>query len=221
MSQIDDRMDFQIAENALRNAYPNYNPKMFALTKSSLIFEQAIIAGQTTYTFPILQVDTSLGIFNTEKRLKYQDSFVATKMAYLICNPGSAVNAAFIPDTYPSPFIYGANAVAMQALYNGTIKYTINNDVIMYNWDLLKHYYSPETQQTAALGAGSPIDQKRLIVDAFDALQPTITLIGTNDNVLQVVLDAAPATFNAFARLRIMLRGVNAQNSTVFVQPQR
>lgn len=218
MTPMDARMNFQIAREALKRAYPKIDTSQFVLTMSTLIFEQALVAGQTIYTFPVLQNDNALGaIFNTETRLKLQDSLVIFDLSYTICNPGSAVNTAFVPDTFPNPFTYGVNAVPMNALYQGNLKFTINNEVVLYNWDLERHYYAPETQATAAPGAASPIDQKRLAVDSYYPFEPTVTLVGTNDNVLQVLLKAAPATFNAFSRLRITVRGVNAQNSTVLV----
>lgn len=214
---IEARMVFENAQAAIQKAFPEQAnaANKFKLTMSDLRFEQAIAAGQTLYTFPVLQTDTSLGIFNTELRLKLQDSFVISQFAYYIGNPGSATNTAWVPDTYPNPFTYGANATPMNALYNGNVKFTINNDVVMYNWHLMRHYYAPETQATAAPAAGSPIDQKRLGVDGFYPMEPTITLIGQKDNLLQVFLNAAPASFNAFARMILWVRGVNAQNSTV------
>lgn len=218
MTALESRMNFQIAREALKKAYPKIDTTQFVLTQSTLVLEQALVAGQREYLFPILETQNALGSFNTEIRVKYQDSFIATQMAYNICNPTSAINTAFIPDTYPNPFTYGANAAAMQSLYNGSIKMTINNEVILYNWDLMKHYVSPQTQATAAPGAASPIDQKRMTMDCFEPIEPTITMVGTNDNQLQVILNGAPASFNAFTRLRITLRGVNAQNSTVFVR---
>lgn len=214
---IEARMVYENAQAAVNKAFPDqaHAAQKFKLTMSDLRFEQAIVAGQTLYTFPILQSDTSLGIFNTETRLKLQDSFVISQMGYFIGLPTGATDTAWEPDTYPNPFKYGANATPMKSLYNGNIKLTINNDVVIYNWHLSRHLYQPETQQTAAAGAGSPIDQKRLGVDGFYPVEPTITLIGSKDNLLQVFLNAAPASFSANARLIVWVRGVNAQNSTV------
>jgi hypothetical protein len=214
---IEARMVYDNARDAINRAYPEIPNAAgrFKLTMSDLRFEQAVVAGQTLYTFPILQTDTSLGIFNTELRLKLQDTFVISQIAYFIGLPTSATDTAWEPDTFPNPFRYGANAVAMKSLYNGNIKLTINNDVVIYNWHLMRHWYSPETQQTAAAGAGSPIDQKRLSVDSFTPMEPTISLIGSKDNLLQIFLNAAPATFSANTRMIVWVRGVNAQNSTV------
>ncbi|MES3018586.1 MAG: hypothetical protein V4721_12435 [Bacteroidota bacterium] len=214
---IEARMVYDNAKDAINRAFPEIPnaANRFKLTMSDLRFEQAVVAGQTLYTFPILQTDTSLGIFNTELRLKLQDSFVISQIAYYIGLPASGTDTAWEPDTYPNPFRYGANAVPMKSLYNGNIKLTINNDVTIYNWHLMRHWYSPETQQTAAAAAGSPIDQKRLCVDSFTPMEPTITLIGSKDNLLQIFLNAAPASFSAGTRMIIWVRGVNAQNSTV------
>jgi hypothetical protein len=163
----------------------------------------------------VLTFDTQVNSpFNTEIRLKQQDTFIVSHMAYYIGLPASAADTAWLPLTYESPFLSGANAIPMRSLYNGDIKITIGNYVYVYNWDLLRHYYAPQTQQTAALGAGSPTDQKRLIEDSFVPVEPTVALLGTEDNLIQVNLDAAPASFNANARIGIMFRGVNAQNST-------
>lgn len=213
---IEARMVYDNAREAINRAYPEIPNAgaRFKLTMSDLRLEQAVVAGQTLYTFPVLQTDTSLGIFNTELRLKLQDSFVISQLAYYIGLPSGAADTAWEPDTYPNPFKYGANAVPMKSLYNGNLKMTINNDVVVYNWHLMRHWYTPETQQTAAAGAGSPLDQKRLAVDGFSPMEPTITLIGSKDNLLQVFLNAAPATFSANARMIVWLRGVNAQNST-------
>lgn len=214
-NSIEQRMIFENAKLALNEAFgdPNAAAK-FKLTLSSLRLEQALVAGQTLYTFPVLTNDTALGIFNTEVRLKQQDSFVVAYAGYYIGLPSGATDTAWEFDTYPNPFKYGANAVPMKSLYNGQMIWTINNDKLVYNWRLSQHWMSPQTQQTAAAGAGSPIDEKALSVDGMVAMQPTITLIGTKDNLIQVQLAAAPASFSANSRLIIQLDGVNAQNST-------
>ncbi len=215
MNSMDARMIFDNARQTITAAYGAGAVKKFVLTMSTLRLEQALVAGQTLYSFPVLTFDTQVAApFNTEIRLKQQDTFIISHMAYYIGLPASAVDTAWIPLTYESPALTGANAIPMRALYNGDIKITIGNYVYVYNWDLLRHYYAPQTQQTAALGAGSPTDQKRLIEDSFVPVEPTVALLGTEDNLIQVNLDAAPATFNANARIGIMFRGVNAQNST-------
>lgn len=214
MNSMDARMVFDIAKQTITKTYGAGAVSKFVLTMSTLRLEQALVAGNTLYTFPILTNDNTGGNFNTEIRLKLQDTFIVSHMAYFIGLPSSSTDTAWVPLTYESPFLTGANAIPMRSLWNGDIKITIGNYVYVYNWDLHRHYYAPQTQQTAALGAGSPTDQKRLLEDAFCPVEPTVAFMGTEDNLIQVNLDAAPASFNANARLVLMFRGVNAQNST-------
>lgn len=215
MNSMDARMIFDNARNTITNVYGAQAVSKFVLTMSTLRLEQALVAGQTLYTFPVLTYDTQVAApFNTEIRLKQQDTFIVSHMCYYLALPTGATDTAWIPLTYESPALTAANAIPMRSLWNGDIKITIGNYTYVYNWDLLRHYYAPQTQQTAALGAGSPTDQKRLIDDSFVPVEPTVALLGTEDNLIQVNLDAAPASFNANARIGIMFRGVNAQNST-------
>jgi hypothetical protein len=215
MNTMDARLAYDSAANSIIKSYGAGALKKFYLTMSTLRLEQAIVAGQTLYTFPVLTFDTQVANpFPTEIRLKQQDTFFIAEMMYYLALPTGAADTAFIPLTYESPALTGANAVPMRSLWSGDMLMTIGNYKYMYNWDLLRHYYAPQTQQTAALGAGSPADQRRLSEDGFYPVQPMITLSGTEDNLIQINLDAAPATFTANARLGIMFRGVNAQNST-------
>jgi len=214
MNSMDARMVFDNARSVIARAYGPTAVEKFVLTMSTLRLEQALVAGQNLYSFPVLNQDTVGGVFPTEKRLKQQDSFFISHIQYFLGLPSGANDTAWLPLTYESPFLSGVSAGALRALWNGSLTMTLANYKYVYNWDLLKHYYAPETQQTAALGAGSPVDQKRLIEDGFSALEPMVTLMGTEDNLIQVQLDAPPATFPANARIGLLLRGVNAQNST-------
>lgn len=215
LQSMDARMIFDNARQTIMRAYDAEAVKKFVLTMSTLRLEQALVAGQTQYTFPVLTYDTQVAPpFNTEIRLKQQDTFIVSHMFYYLALPASTADTAWIPLTYESPFLSSPNGTALKSLWNGDIKITIANYVYVYNWDLLRHYYAPQTQQTAAIGSGSPTDQKRLSDDGFEPVEPTVALLGTEDNLIQVNLDAAPAAFPANARIGIMFRGVNAQNST-------
>lgn len=215
MNSMDARMVFDNAQNTIIKTYGSGAVKKFVLTMSTLRLEQPLIAGSTLYTFPVLTFDNQTSpAFNTEIRLKQQDTFIVSHMFYYLLLPTGATDTAVVPLTYESPALTGANAIPMRALWSGDIRITIGNYVYVYNWDLHRHYYAPQTQQTAALGAGSPTDQKRLVEDGFCPVEPTVALMGTEDNLIQVNLDAAPASFTANARIGIMFRGVNAQNST-------
>lgn len=225
MNTIAARMVFENAKRAIDQAFPVDPSKPYRepasqlckLTQSYLRLEQALATNRSEYNFPVLVNQTQQGIFATEQRLNQQDSFVISEVGIFLGLPAtsSTSDTAFVPDTYPNPFKYAAAADPMQAIYSGLLKITVNNDVLMTAWDVARHYYAPETQQTAAAGAGSPLDQKRVAVDGFYPMEPNIVLIGSKNNQIQIVLPQPPASVAANSRLIIMLRGVLAQNSTV------
>lgn len=215
-SSMDARMIFENARATIARVYNSAEAvKKFVLTMSDLILEQPLVAGVTTYTFPVLTFDTQVAPpLNTEIRLKQQDTFIVSRVAYYVAFPSGTTDTAWLPCTYESPFLSGANAIPIRSLWQGDLQITIANYKYVYNWSLRKHYYAPITQQTAALGAASPTDQKRLLEDAFCPVEPTVAFMGTEDNLVQINLDAAPASFPANARIGLWFEGVNAQNST-------
>lgn len=217
MNSIAARMVFDNAKVAIRNAFPN-NPSIVEqvkLTQGVLRFSQALNNNSTLYQFPILVNETQLGIFNTEIRLNLQDSFVVSTLGIFVSTPSSGVDTAYRLMTYPNTIAFGANAGPLYGLYNGSLKLTVNNNVYIPQWDVFRHLYQPENQQTAALGAGSPGDQINGCFDAFYPVEPNVVFIGSKNNVLQIQLPAALSSVQANSRVEIVVRGVLAQNSTV------
>jgi hypothetical protein len=157
------------------------------------------------------------GIFNNEQRLNLQDTFVVSQMGIFVSAPASAVDVAYRLCTYPNQVLFGAaNAAALRALYNaGQIKITVNNIVYTPTWDVFRHLYQPETQETAALGAGSPDDQQAGKYDGFYPMEPNFNLIGSKNNVIQLQMPIGLTAILANSRIEIIFRGVLAQNSTV------
>jgi hypothetical protein len=187
----------------------------FRLTQQTLRLEQPLTTS-TLYTFPILNniQNQSSGQFNTEIRLPQQDTFVPTHIGIFLGLPGSTSDTTFLPKTYPNPFIF-TNATQMQAIYSGVLKIMVNNVQYTNNWDLYRHWKTNQTQQTAALGAGSPEDQWDGSEDGWYPMQPFVMMIGSQNLVINIQLPAAPTAVDANSRLILMMRGVNAQNSTV------
>lgn len=219
MNGIEARMAYENSVRALCKAFKLQTAdellSVVKLTQGSLRFEQLLVAGQTLYTFPILDNQTVFS--NLEDRLTLQDSFVINSVFVGTGAPSSATDNTFVPDTYPNTQKYGANAVPLQAWWNaGNLQIAVNNDIITPKWDLWRHFNNPETQQTAALGAGSPGDQARGAFDGWYPMEPNVVMIGQKNTTLQVILKGAGlASVQAFSRGIIMVRGYLAQNSTV------
>lgn len=219
MTGIEARMAY---ENSVRAMVKAFNVSsadellaVIKLTQGSLRFEQPLVAGQTLYTFPTL--DNQAIFSNLEDRLKLQDSFVVNSIFVGTGAPSSATDNTFLPDTYANPVKYGAAGPNLQAWWDaGNLQITVNNDIITPKWDLYRHYNANQTQQTAALGAGSPMDQERGAFDGWYPVEPNVVMIGQKDTQIQVMLKGAGlATVLANSRGIIMVRGYLAQNSTV------
>lgn len=217
MNGMEARMVFENSKRALENAFPGQDIlRKVILTQGSLRFEQPLVAGQTLYTFPIL--DNQQLFSNLEDRLKLQDSFVISSIFVGTAAPASATDNTFLVDTYPNFVKYGAaNALALQTFWNaGNLQLTVNNRIVTPKWDIQRHYNTNETQQTAALGAASPNDQTRGSFDGWYPMEPNVVMIGQKDTQLQIILKGAGITqVLANSRAVIMVRGVLAQNSTV------
>lgn len=217
MNSIDARMVFENSKAALVKAFGG-NARILEvvkLTQGTLRFEQPLVAGQTVLNFPVL--DNQNIFSNTEDRLLLQDSFIISAIKIATAAPASATDNTFLLDSYPNPVKYGVNAAPLGAFWNATnLQIAVNNDIILPKWDVFRHFNAPETQQTAALGAGSPSDQDRGSFDGWYPVEPNIVLIGSKNTTLQILFKGnGLSTVLANSRAVIMVRGVLAQNSTI------
>jgi hypothetical protein len=190
------------------------------LSQSEVRLEVQLTAAANIFVFGVTpnQANTTGVVFNTEQRLQLQDSLCVNEYAILVGNPSSAIDTAWQIKSYGSqPTFAAASANALNSTFYSNGKFVIkaNNDVIMPYRGLFNHWYRPQTQQTAAFGAGSPEDQIRGAEDAFITDEPNIVLIGSKNYVPQIELPAALASVDAFERAIVIFRGILAQNSTV------
>jgi len=187
------------------------------LTQSFLRVENQLLVAVTNYVFPFLntQPNPTAGIiFNTEKRLVQQDSFVAASWGVFLSNPASNTDATAPLHSFPNPFLFGAApAAAAETIYNSVFSLTVNNNVILPSWDAYRHRAVLQTQQIAV--APSSIDQSEGDSTGFYPVEPNLVIIGSKNSVLQLQLPAALAAVTAFERISVILRGVLAQNSTI------
>lgn len=190
------------------------------LTQGEIRVEVQLNATNNIFTFGVTpnQANTNNVVFNTEKRLPLQDSICATEMQILICKPASQISTAHQLRSYGNPIDFTAAAAAAinSTFYShGNFTMKVNNDVIVPYRGLNNWFYKPQTQQTAALGAGSPDDQYRGVEDASCTTEPNIVLIGSKNNIPQIELPTNMATVDEFTRAVIIFKGPYAQNSTV------
>lgn len=185
--------------------------------------EVALTTTATNFKFGLTpnQPNTTNVQFLTENRLEMQDTMVASEYGIFVAQTTGANfgqnDAAYQLRTYPNTQDFAAaDAAALRSTFysNGSFRMTCNNDVIMPYRGLWNHLAAPQTQQTAALGAGSPGDQVRGSEDGMITMEPNILLIGSKGYVPEIVLKTALASAATGLRAILIFRGVLAQNST-------
>lgn len=230
---IGSRLVFQNAVASIRRA--GLNPAGAVLSQSYLRLETALVANQTQFTFDVLVNESTNGTFNTQQKLNLQDAFVASSLGFYLAVPiGAATNAEYKLLTYPTIGLeFGggvgnftqAQAEDALAFYNGYFSLTINQRVIVPNWDLNRHLYIPPTQnnaQVSPFGAvTAPIAPLHYTADFYDGsemgqypVEPNITFVGSKKHQFQITLPVGVATIPANARIVALMRGILAQNVT-------
>jgi hypothetical protein len=209
------RQDFEIAVRIFSNAFGITTEeaiRQFRPTQSRLRLEQNAVTTTNSYAFPAL--NNQGAPTNTEIRLNQQDSFVPTAVGFYLGNPTGATDAAYKLNSYLNPFLFN---VAMQSIYNGQLSIMLNKTVYLNNWPLYWHWKSNQTQQTAAAGANSPVDQLDGDCDGLKGMQPFVLLIGSSNIQISISVPVAPTAVTANSRLILVFDGILFQNSTVVV----
>jgi len=191
------------------------------LAQYTVVLEQVIPVNNTNIMFAVTaqQPSTSGVNYRTENKLKQQDTLIASEFGVLNGLTTGDADINWEVETFANPSIYTAADAALinNVIYgNSSLKITVNNDVVVPFRDLFANLYIPQTQQTAAPGAGSPLNQKRGAEDTFVTMEPNIYLIGSKNSVPEIILPGAVSALSTTtARLRLVFRGLLAQNSTV------
>jgi hypothetical protein len=128
----------------------------------------------------------------TERRLKLADSFTITEISFYL---GLAAATAHIPsqdqyaqaslNTFPNPdtALFGANAAALESVYNGYISLRIDTTTFLDSIPV-RQFYRVGTSQQQTLGANSPQIHRNewpLSMYGKTELLPTIELNGQSN----------------------------------------
>lgn len=207
-TQMGSRMVFENAKTLVRSL--GYSVEHAKLTQSYLRSEVALSTSIANYHIPVLVNDTQNGASRVnEKRLNLQDIFVTTEISVLI-GVGAGTNTAAKLYTYPNSTVFtSATDDNLWSIYNGFLNLTINNEQILPSWDVLRHYFVPQTQQSA-----STTDQWSAGSDAFYPVEPGIVMNGAANINFQLTANGAPATVLADSFIAVVQRGILCQNVT-------
>lgn len=211
-SAVGTRLAYEKAKQAINNA--GFSMQEAVLSQSFLRLEVALSTTVTNYQFPVLVNDVSSSnttSFADEQRLQLQDAFVCSSIGLFFAAPSSSTATNYQLCTYPNSTIFStANAAtSLYQWYNSSMRVTVNNRVIVPAYDLYRHYWVGQTQETATTK-----DQNDGSSSAFYPVEPAWVLVGSKQNQITVNLPAAMAAVQANSRAVLILRGHLAQNVT-------
>lgn len=214
-TQMGQRMVFENAKNLIRGL--GYTVDQAVLTQSYLRSEVALSTSIANYHVPVLVNDTQNGAVRVnEKRLNLQDIFITTEIAVLI-GVGTSTTTSAKLYSYPNPSVFTTTTAGdLWSIYNGFLNLSVNNQTVLPAWDVLKHYFVPQTQQGVGVTAQTvfPIDQIDYEQNAFYAVEPGIVMNGAANINFQLTANGAPTTILANSFICVLQRGILCQNVT-------
>jgi hypothetical protein len=208
-TQMGSRMVFENAKTLVRGL--GYSVEHAKLTQSYLRSEVALSTSIANYHIPVLVNDNqnASGPRVNEKRLNLQDIFVTTEIGVFI-GIGTSTNTAAKLYTYPNATAFTSTSDDdLWSLYNGFLNLTINNEQLLPSWDVIRHYFVPQTQQSA-----STTDQWAAGSDGFYPVEPGIVMNGAANINFQLTANGAPATITTNSFICVIQRGILCQNVT-------
>jgi hypothetical protein len=208
-TQMGSRMVFENAKTLVRSL--GYSVEHAKLTQSYLRSEVALSTSIANYHIPVLVNDNqnASGPRVNEKRLNLQDVFVTTEIGVFIGVGSSTATAAKLY-TYPNSTVFtSATDDDLWSIYNGYLNLAINNEQILPAWDVIRHYFVPQTQQSA-----STADQWAAGSDGFYPVEPGIVMNGAANINFQLTANGAPASVLANSFICVIQRGILCQNTT-------
>ena len=213
-------MVFENAKNLVRGL--GYSVEQAVLTQSYLRSEVSLSTSIANYHIPVLVNDTQNGAVRVnEKRLNLQDIFVTTELSVTI-GIGTSTATASKLYSYPNQTAFTSTSDDdLWSIYNGYLNLTVNNQQVLPAWDVLKHYYVPQTQQNSNFNAASAtapaqftIDQFAAADDTFYPVEPGIVMNGAANIQFQLTANGAPATITTNSFICVIQRGILCQNVT-------
>jgi hypothetical protein len=224
INSMNARLTFENARALLASTVGTNAAANARLTSSYVRAEVNIQTNLATYQLQTLsnQPNNANVIYNTERRIQLQDWFIASQIGVFLGVPSSGTDTTFKLLTFPDASILttiGASAAAY-TLYNGYLNLTIDNNVVMPEWDLDRHLYIPVTQPAAnadyTTSGINYIGNRDGSIHGYFPCEPNLIFNGAANLDFKLVLPSAIATAQTggFSRIIVIMRGVKAQNVT-------
>lgn len=192
-----------------------YDTSHAVATQSFLRSEVLLTTTSASYSVPIL---VNQNTSNTNVRLSLlnlQDLFVVSELSVFLVS-GANTNGAAPFYEYPDPTVFTTGAAQLMNVYNGNMSIIANNQQILPKWDILKHYFVPQTQKGVGVTAQTvfPINQVDGSEDTVYPVEPNIVINGAANYQISLNLPAAPTTLDSNTYVAFLFRGILLQNCT-------
>ena len=218
-NQIGARMVFENAR-ALA-ASQGFGLQSAKCTQSYIRSEVALTTTTAQYTFPVIVSSQTSATQRVNNRLlNLQDLFYISEIGIFLTD-ATATSGTGKLFTYANPVVFGSGS-SYNALYNGSLSVTINNEQVLPAWDVQRHLWIGQTQQNTNFNVASPtspavfsLDQNDGSESGFYPCEPGIILNGAANIVCNLTLPAAIGTLTASNPAAVVLfRGILIQNAT-------
>jgi hypothetical protein len=214
-TQIGARLVFENAKKFA--AEQGYNVSQAVCTQSFVRSEVAMSTTQANYRIPVLANDTTATTFNTEFRLALQDVMVINEIGIFLAAPSSATDAAFLLYSNANAAVFSTSAGPASTLWNSFFNVTVNNQTVIPNWDVYRHYYVPFAQNGVLPFTGAtvlPRDSQDGSASGFYPTEPNFILNGAANIQAFITLPAAMSSVVSNSRIVVIWRGIKLQNVT-------
>jgi hypothetical protein len=211
------RLVFENAKNLVNQI--GYDTSSAVITQSYLRSEFLLSTTTANYNVPITINDTRNGAPTVrEQRLNLQDLFVVNSITlFTTVGAATASNTGYFTYNDLRTFTTTTSATDLLSVYNGKLSLVANNQQILPAWDLMKHYFVPQTQLGILPFTGAtvlPINQLNASEDTSFPVEPNIVLNGAANYQCQISLPVAPAAVTANTYVCVKWNGLLLQNCT-------
>ncbi len=200
------------AFSVIQKAYASKGRKPVT-TPSTLRLISNVVANKTTYTFPILEGDSSVTLAE-QVLLNRADAFTATSVGLFIgglTDAGAATSAgSYQLIGFQSEALTAAGVTNGNALFtNSYLNVSVNNVAYLQNFDLYRCYNAPIIQTGNLLATGGDTTAQNSVNGTqygFTSLVPTLQFSGTAKIEITIQLPTSLAVTNA-CQINLIFRG--------------
>ena len=204
---LSQRQAFSTIKTAYKNA--GRNP---VTTPSTLRLIQNVSSTKTTYSFPVLEGD-STNTLAENRFLNRADAFTATSVGLFIgglSDAGAATTAgSYQLFGFQSEALTTAGVTNSNALFtNSYLNISVNNVAYLQNFDVYRCYSTPivQTGNIFATGGDTTGQNSSTGTDGFTGLVPTLQFSGTAKIDISLSLPTSLSVTNA-CQINLIFRG--------------